>query len=291
MFGKNYRNMYNAVAVKSDSTFEWKIDDTSDLYAGQYFVIVQHPMTSGAGIYAVDAGGGTCSGLSCSAIKGRTDTWDFGPVRLSGLQAPDAAEALKEALDSPNIDDLYTSVTFTVGNPFITINSIPDHRVNDTITVSGITNLAMGDNIQISVMSSSFSPTQKTQSSEFSGASGIAIVTNNASAAYNQFSLDIDTDGFKQDQYMILAESIDTGTTATINFNLLEYAPTPLPTPVTPLPTPATPLPTPIPTPLPTPPTTEPTPTPTKSPGFGSVIAIVGLCIVGYLVLRKDKQP
>jgi PGF-CTERM protein len=289
IFGKNYRNMFNSVSVDSDGTYEYELDDTANLYAGQYYLVVQHPMANGPGIRTV----GGCSGTGCSEIEGDPLYYGWGPVRLAGLQAPDAAKSLTDALDSPNVDDVYTSISFTVDNPFITISSVPDKRVGDSITLSGITNLATGDEIMIDVMSSSFKPSEKTQSSEFSAASGMAVVerNNESASGYNTFRFEFDTNGFKADQYMVLAESIDTGTTATIMFNLREYVATPVPTPViTPVQTLATPLPTPIPTPLPTPPTIEPTTTPTKTPGFGAVIAVVGLCVVGYLVLRKNNQ-
>ena len=36
------------------------------------------------------------------------------PVKITGLQASDAATALINALDSPNIDDTYVKLTFSV---------------------------------------------------------------------------------------------------------------------------------------------------------------------------------
>jgi PGF-CTERM protein len=44
---------------------------------------------------------------------------------------------------------------------------------------------------------------------------------------------------------------------------------------------------TPIPTPIPT--IAAPTPTTTKqSPGFGAVFAVIGICIIGFIIARRE---
>ncbi|MDD1686125.1 beta-propeller domain-containing protein [Methanoregula sp.] len=63
---------------------------------------------------------------------------------------------------------------------FITINPVGDHYIGDKFTITGRTNLAAGDEILVQVYSSSFRPTQKSQSGEFSGATG--TVRTSASA-------------------------------------------------------------------------------------------------------------
>jgi hypothetical protein len=45
-------------------------------------------------------------------------------VKLAGLQASDAATALVEMLNSPNIDDTYTKLSFMVEAPWIRIDTI-----------------------------------------------------------------------------------------------------------------------------------------------------------------------
>ena len=67
---------------------------------------------------------------------------------------------------------------------FITVNSIGDYYVGDKITISGQTNLAPDDDILVQVYSSTFKPTQKSQSGEFSGAAG----TVRASASSSSYS-------------------------------------------------------------------------------------------------------
>ncbi|HTY52148.1 MAG TPA: hypothetical protein VMB35_03030, partial [Methanomicrobiales archaeon] len=114
IFGKNYRSLSNSASVASDATFEYKLDrgDTSDLYAGQYFVVVQHPMMNGIQDVIADASGTTGTQAQVNA----RGTWTAGnpTVVLAGLQASDAATALVDLLNSPNVDDTYTKLSFMV---------------------------------------------------------------------------------------------------------------------------------------------------------------------------------
>ena len=210
----------------------------------------------------------------------------LGLVRLSGLQASDAANAVQQALASPYIDDTYTSTTFTIANPFITLDPIPDLYADQSLIVHGTTNLAVGDQIQINVVSLGFTPTTKTQANEFSGSASTVTVYQGNNPAYNEFNTSFDISDFQPGEYTVDAQSVNTGADTTANFNVLEGVPTPVPTPT---PTaPPTPPPTPVPTLVPTP---VPTPIPTTkaSPGFDTVIALIGLCAVAILVVGRQR--
>ncbi|MDD1658220.1 MAG: PGF-CTERM sorting domain-containing protein [Methanomicrobiales archaeon] len=292
IFGKNYRSCSNSASVKSDATYEYKLDrgDTEDLSAGQYFMVVQHPMMNGIQDIRSDAAGTTCTAF----FNATTSTWGtYGSgggiyVRITGLQAPDAATALTDALNSPNVDDTYTKLSVMIEEPFINIGAgagcgdLGDKCVGDTFTITGTTNLAEGDEIQIDVVSSSFKPTEKTQSGEFSGASGTVTVVKGDT--YNTFSFDVDASTFKPDEYIVKAEAIQPSVTATHTFNVLDCAATspaacitiPVCTTVAPVTTIAT-----------TVPTTVPPTTAQPQPGFGAVIALIGIGAVALLVLRR----
>ncbi len=85
--------------------------ETSNLTAGQYFVVIQHPVANGFG---VTVNGTTISGPGVA------------PTDLAGLQPLDAANALFDALESPHVDDTYAKLAFTVGAPMIRIDPIRD---------------------------------------------------------------------------------------------------------------------------------------------------------------------
>ena len=286
-FGKNYRSLSNSASVRSDATFEYKLDrgDTSDLYAGQYFVVVQHPMMNGIQDIVADASGTTGTKAEVSAAG----TWTVGAagvqatiVTLAGLQASDAATALVDLLNSPNVDDTYTKLSFMIEEPWIRIDTIGDKYVGDTFKITGTTNIAEGDTILMTVTSSSFQPTEKTQTGEFSGASG--SVTVQKGDTYNTFSFDVDASTFKPDEYLVKAEAIEPSQSTTTTFNVLEGQPTTVATPVV----------TPVVTAVSTTPvsttavaTAVPVTTAKPQPGFGALVALVGLGAVALLVLRR----
>ncbi len=267
IFGKNYRKLGESATVESDGSFEYKLEsgDTKDLSAGQYFVVVQHPMAGGSDISLSD------------------DKYLEGPglpdksVDLYALQASDAATALINALDSPYVDDTYTKLTFVIEEPQIFIDPIGDKEAGSKFTISGTTNLAVGDTLIIDVTSAAFQPSKKTEASGFASASGTATVEKGDGA--NKWSFEIDATGFKPDQYIVKVECIETDTTQTATFNVVEAKPTTQPTGnVTTQPTTATTTAT----------TTTAATTPTQSPGFGALVALAGLGAVAFLVLRRN---
>jgi PGF-CTERM protein len=293
VLGKNYWNgaatpMANSQqkteTVNDDGSFEYELGtaDTQNLAAGQYFVVVQHPMYNNKFDVVVDATTQVdrvfVKNQLSSAAAGTADNSQFLIWGNGKLQGSDAAEALIDAINSPDIDDTYYKLTFLVEEPWIRINSIGDHYVGDQFTITGTTNLAVGDDLIVEVTSSSFQPTQKSQSGEFSGASSTVQVAEGTT--YNEWSMDVDASTFKPDEYIVKVEAIEADATATTTFNVLKGT-TPTTAPTT--------APTTGPTTVPTvAPTEQPTPKPTASPGFGALIALIGLGAVAALVLRKD---
>jgi PGF-CTERM protein len=274
IFGTNFIVPGASEAVEDDNTFEYKVDrgTTEDMTGGQYFVVVQHPMYNGEQDIYVPSGGQ----YVLNRVSNNQQVFAIsGPNRLFGS---DAAQALVTALDSPNVDDTYTRLFFLVEEPFINIESIPDQTVGATVTISGTTNLATADTLLITVTSSSFQPTQKTTGGEFSGFSGTTSIVK-GTGVDNTWSIDVDTTGFKPDQYIVTVECVEiTGVTSTTTFFISEVPPTTVTT-VPPTTVPPTTVP-----PTTVPPTTVP---PTTTPGFGAVIALIGLGAVAVLVLRR----
>lgn len=265
IFGKNLQVTDESATVEDDGSFEFEFDDTQGLSAGQYFVVIQHPMMNGEfDVYANATGW----------IAGRTGS-GFSGVEIGRLQASDAATALINALDSANIDDTYVKLTFVVEEAQIFIDAIGDKAAGSTFTITGTTNLAVGDTLNIEVTSAAFQPTTKSEASGFGSVAGVTEVKQGDGA--NTWSFEVDGSSFKPDQYIVRVESIDTDTTATATFNVVEAVPTTQATP--------TETGTAVTTPTATA-TTEATPT--QSPGFGALLALAGLGAVAFLVLRRD---
>ncbi|MCT8336437.1 DUF3821 domain-containing protein [Methanoculleus sp. Afa-1] len=271
IFGKNYYGANDgqlnvlSPSVESDGTFEEEIS-TDQLAAGQYFVIVQHPM----GVTTV----GNAGSLTWTPA-GSVSAPSMNPVTITNLQAPAAASALIDILDSPNIPDTYVKLTFVIEEPQLFIDAIGDKAAGSKFTITGTTNLAVGDTLNIEVTSAAFQPGQKTEASAFSGVGGTAVIQQGDGA--NTWSFEVDGASFKPDQYIVKVESIETDTTATAAFNVVEAVPTTQATPTATATGEVTPT-----------ATTTTEATPTQSPGFGALLALAGLGAVAFLVLRRD---
>ncbi|MBN1432056.1 MAG: DUF3821 domain-containing protein [Methanomicrobiaceae archaeon] len=285
ILGKNYWNGEAATpaapsmvteTVNDDGSFEYEFgsSDTVNLASGQYFVVVQHPMYNDRFDVFTWGVNPTYVVENVSGITGsNTNFIIWGNNKLQGS---DAAEALITSINSADIDDTYTKLTFLIEEPWIRINAIGDHYVGDQFTIAGTTNLAVDDDIICEVTSSSFKPTQKTQSGEFSGQSSTVKVVEGET--YNEWSMDVDASTFKPDEYIVNVESIETTATATTTFNVLTGQPTVTATATSTGAAPVTATAT----------ATQATPTSTAAPGFGALVALIGLGAVAALVLRKE---
>jgi len=272
ILGKNYF-LWQTESVNNDGTFEKEVDQgtTSNMAAGQYFVVVQHPMYND--VLDVKPSGDYVVGPYPTANS------RIFKVRGAGaLQGSDAAEALVNALDNSYVDDTYTKLQFLIEAPDIRISPITEKAVGEKFEISGTTNLAVDDEILVEVVSSSFNPTKKTASGEFSGATG-TVKVKKGTEGYNTWSFPVDTTTFKPDEYIVQASGVTVDVTRTALFNVVEKVPTTVPTTVPPT------QPTTTVTAVPT--TVTPTPTAT-SPGFGALVALVGLGAVAFLIVRKQ---
>jgi PGF-CTERM protein len=292
ILGKNYPTNFAGVvteSVNSDASFKHEVTQTQTktMYPGQYFVVVQHPMQNNKFdiVPQLQSDGSTVNvvNLQLNAVGSTTNsgTKVFTLLGASSLQGSDAAEALVQGINDPNVDDTYTKLQFLVEVPVIRIDPVGDKHVGDKFTITAATNLAVDDDILVQVYSSSFKPTQKSQSGEFSGATGTVKVTKGDSGM-NKISFDVDSSTFKPDEYIITADAILQTATGTALFNVLDgTAPTAVPTVVVTTAAPVTAVPTTVATAVPT---AIPT---TKSPGYGALIALIGLGAVAFIVVRR----
>lgn len=293
ILGKN-KYIKATESVNADASFKYEVRQgvTADLYSGQYFVVVQHPMQNNR--FDVDTIDSNLVAINAKDIT--NDLWVFNKMlrdsegssftrifKLGGagsLQGSDAAEALVQGINDANVDDTYTKLQFLVEEPVIRIDPIGDKHVGDKFTINAQTNLAVDDEVLVQVYSSSFKPTQKSQSGEFSGATGTVKVTKGDSGM-NKITFDVDSSTFKPDEYIVTEEAVIQEATGTALFNVLE-TPVVTPTEVVVVTTTAPiPVQTTIVTTVPTAAST------TKSPGYGALIALIGLGAVAFIVVRR----
>jgi PGF-CTERM protein len=290
ILGKN-KYLKGTESVNSDASFKYEVrqETTRDLASGQYFVVVQHPMQNNR--FDVDTIGTYNTNdvnndfwvynLQLTDVATGAYTKIFKLGGAGSLQGSDAAEALVQGINDANVDDTYTKLQFLVEEPVIRIDPIGDKHVGDKFTITAQTNLAVDDEVLVQVYSSSFKPTQKSQSGEFSGATGTVKVAKGDSGM-NKISFDVDSSTFKPDEYIVTENAIiQDDATGTALFNVLE---TPVVT-ATPVVVVTTAEPTTVATAVPT---TVATAVPTtKSPGYGALIALIGLGAVAFIVVRR----
>lgn len=277
IMGKNYVRV-DTESVNNDGSFEKEINQgiTANMAPGQYFVVIQHPMYNDR----LDVNPRAVAPWPYREVVGPYPVANSVLFLLEGpgsLQGSDAAEALVVALDNAAVDDTYTKLQFLIEAPTIKITPITEKQVGEKFEIKGTTNLAVDDELLVEVVSSSFSPTQKTQSGEFSGATG-TVKVQKGTEGFNTWSFPVDTTTFKPDEYIVQVSGVTVDVTSTALFNVVAVKPTTIPT--TAPPTTVTTVATPVPT------TPTPTPTPT-TPGFGALVALIGLGAVAFLIVRK----
>ncbi len=275
VFGTNYYSRASQ-AVDDDATFAYELGrgTTQALASGQYYAIVQHPMTNG--VFDVD------EVVETGVTRVYDTSGNFfvaaGPGRLQGSAA---ATALVNLLNGAYIDDTYTSLTFAVEDARIAL-SVADVRPGDELRIEGTTNLAPGNTLLVTVISTAFEPTDKSKASGTSGLSGQAVVQAGA-GGQNTFNFTAGTAGLAEDTYQVTVESPDARASQTATFRVTAAAGgnvTPTATPAGNVTGNVTP---------PTTPTGNATATPTAAPGFGALVALAGLAGVALLAARRRE--
>jgi len=228
ILGKN-KVLYATETVNDDMSFEHEIKgaETASLYAGQYFVVVQHPMYNNEFDVYPD------NPLDPQKVLGAYPTRDSEQFAIGGpgaLQGTDAADALVKSLDSAMVDDIYTKMQFLVEEPKITILPVGEQAVGSKFDIQGTTNLMYDDNdLLVEVTSSSFQPTDKSQSGEFNGATG-TVKVQQGTDGLNKWSFTVDASTFKPDEYIVRVAGVTTDVVETALFNVVEAGAAPVST-------------------------------------------------------------
>jgi len=201
IIGTRCRLLGATAFVEEDGTFSYTLgrEDTRKLSSGQYYVVVQHPMCEHVfNVFAFAPG-------STSDFR-IANTWSSETVDLGPMAASDAVTALIDMIESPNCDDIYRKFTFSVEEPWIAIDPVANHTVGDTFTVTGSTNLAVGDTLVYDMSHASFNPTVPGGEPE-SGAAGTTTVRTGTGT--NEWSFEVNTTRFHAEPYEITVESVE----------------------------------------------------------------------------------
>ena len=219
IFGENIC-LLKTTQVHADASFslEIKRQETKKLDIGQYFVIVQHPMMNNEFDVYLDTEKQNV--LSNYPKKGNQLFSIDGPKSKKGAEA---AMALIDAINIPNIDDTYTKLQFVIEEPLITIDVISDKHIGDKFTITALTNLAADDEVLFEVysLSNKMKLDQKIFHGEFPGVTSTVKVLRGDSDL-NKLVFDVDTSILPPEKYIVIANAVNQNATNTILFNIKE---------------------------------------------------------------------
>ena len=282
VFGNN-KFAEGTITVEDDGTFEEDIDIDEDDYAtGQYFLVLQHPMYDGefnigplADANSDKVGNKDSYNIVLNTKGSYAD--DATDAKIDILfntlnrQSANAAEALCQALDTQNIDDVYVKATFVVATPTASMNPVSDVTKGSKLVVSGTSNMAPGEIVTVEMLSTAFAAIPKESVNSASFMSLVTKVQDDGT-----WEVTFDTTGLNVDEYTLSATIGDIKTSAVI-VKVTEGAPVTPPaddkpdTPVTP-----------------EQPEQPEQPTEPETPGFGALAALAGLGAVAVLLLRRE---
>jgi len=272
IFGTNFFESNKTTVKQKDSSFkiEMKIKKEK-MAAGQYFLVVQHPMYDEMFNIAPNKTQKTFIILNSTGNAETTAPAADGSnilFKVNERQTSNAAEALCQAIDTENIDDIYVKASFIVAAPSLTMNPVASEIAQgEKITVSGTTNLAPGSTVTVEMLSTAFAAVPK---ASVNSASFIALTTKVADDG--TWEVTFDTTGLNVDEYTLTATAGEFVNTAKVK--VVEAAPEQPDTPDTPD--------------VPDTPDTPDTPDVPETPGFGALAALAGLGAVAVLLLRRE---
>ncbi|MEE1136791.1 MAG: PGF-CTERM sorting domain-containing protein [Methanocorpusculum sp.] len=223
---------------------------TKGMDAGQYFAVFQHPMYD--------------KELNIEAVGTAIMLGEVTLFNVDVRQTANAAQALCDALDTQNIDDIYVKYSFFVvgEDESFTISDIPTEVAKgDKIVISGVDTANAGKTIQVEMISTAFAAVQK----DTVGSAAFIVVTTEV-AKDGSWEITLDTSDLNVDEYS-LSVAINSVEKKNVNVNVVEGADEPV---------------------NPEQPEQPEQPVAPATPGFGALAALAGLGAVAVLLLRRE---
>ena len=271
IFGNN-KHCSDTVDVGRNGNFV--IDKTlakTEFDTGQYFMVIQHPMYDGnfnvaAGLDTNNEPVVALNTTGDAAYKDTDGTWKIYTesqilFSLNERQSANAAQALCDAIDSENIDDIYAKCSFELKADATTVDPIPSEVTRGMpFTVSGTAARVDGTSISVELLSTTFSPESK-----YSATSASFVTMITYPGADGKWAVTFDTSGLNIDTYNISVSANAVKVHQAV-IRVAEGTAAPAAQEIPAAPTAAAATPT-------------PTPAPTKNastPGFGAAVILAG---------------
>ena len=252
VYGKTENHPENDEGEEILTQFVVELNETQTkgMDAGQYFAVFQHPMYD--------------KELNIEAVGTAIMLGEVTLFNVDVRQTANAAQALCDALDTQNIDDIYVKYSFFVvgEDESFTISDIPTEVAKgDKIVISGVDTANAGETVQVEMISTAFAAVQK----ETVGSAAFIVVTTEV-AKDGSWEITLDTYDLNVDEYS-LSVAINSVERKNVNVNVVEGADEPV---------------------NPEQPEQPEEPVAPATPGFGALAALAGLGAVAVLLLRRE---
>jgi len=269
IFGTNYFLAGNTTDNVKDTENQFivklneSVTSAKNMSTGQYFAVFQHMMYDK--MFNIYANGS-------QIVLNETGKTNVTLFNVDNRQTANAAQALCDALDSQNIDDMYVKASFFVvgKDESFTISEIPTTIAQgETLTISGVSTANADGTVTVEMISTAFAAVPK----ETVGSAAFIAVSTKA-AEDGTWEVTFDTSDLNVDEYSlkVAVTPVDgkTETWKNVNINVVE-ADEPV--------NPEQPE-------EPEQPGDEPEAP--ETPGFGALAALAGLGAVAVLLLRRE---
>ena len=278
-FGTNYFEAFDASKeVDEDKKvipglFNLTLEDYQTkkevMATGQYFAVFQHPMYDGVfNIYEEK----DSNGMIVLNATGKSTDINVDLFNATTRQTANAAQALCDALDTQNIDDMYVKYSFFVVEKLekdtFSMSEIPTTVAQgEIITISGVDTASKeGTPVTVEMVSTAFAAVPK----ETVGSAAFILVTTTV-AEDGTWEVTLDTSDLNVDEYS-LSVAINNVPKESVTVNVVE-ADEPV--------NPEQPE-------EPEQPEQPEEPVAPATPGFGALAALAGLGAVAVLLLRRE---
>ena len=265
LFGTNYFT-FGAVdspddAKKTPNQYTVKLakKTTDNMSAGQYFMVFQHPMYDQE--FQINASTNGDINLEAKPL-----------FNVYDRQTANAAQALCDALDSQNFDDMYVKYSFFIvgQDESFSMSDLPTKVVKgDKIVISGVDTVNAEDGtVTVEMISTAFAAVPK----ETVGSAAFIVATTTI-AEDGTWEITLDTTDLNVDEYSLsVAINAIPKKTVTVDVVAAEDKPEQPEQP----------------TDKPEQPEQPEQPTEPETPGFGALAALAGLGAVAVLLLRRE---
>lgn len=206
VFGTNYFNSDYRTVSNGKFTVKLSGDVTDTMQPGQYFMVIQHPMYDemfNVGAETVD------KNLTGKILVNNTgDISDDGGTVIfdtSSRQSANAAEALCQAIDSEDIDDMYVKVSFVIADKNSQINPIPTSiSKGEILTISGTAYGYKYKMVTAEILSTAFTAASKHNADSASFISASEMIDENGN-----WEISFDTSKLNPDMYTVSVSVAD----------------------------------------------------------------------------------